>query len=261
MNSDIGSIMVVMPSSDPESSAAREFTIDELAAETGVPSRTIRFYQSKKALPAPERRGRKAVYGQEHVERLLLIARLQDQGLTIKAIRAVLIRTDKGELELTDWLGLKNQMQTPWADDAPVLLGKAELVELVGSDQPGLIAELVRLGMVERSSDRFSVRSPALLRVTMRLQQAGVDVATSAEAAKMLRRHLSKAAAEVSKHFLGHLAKAGADAVTTERVTATFDALRPVGLEAVQLIFAKEMERALRNALDAGQTAQVVARS
>ncbi|MDP6080909.1 MAG: AMP-binding protein, partial [Arenicellales bacterium] len=47
-----------------------EYTIDELAAETQVPSRTIRFYQSKKALPAPERRGRKAVYTAEHAERL-----------------------------------------------------------------------------------------------------------------------------------------------------------------------------------------------
>ena len=54
------------PASAPDASGEnREFTIDELAAETQVPSRTIRFYQSKKALPAPERRGRKAVYTEE----------------------------------------------------------------------------------------------------------------------------------------------------------------------------------------------------
>ena len=63
------------------------YTIDQLAALTGVPSRTIRFYQSKGALPAPVRRGRKAYYGSSHVERLELIARLQDRGLQIRAIR------------------------------------------------------------------------------------------------------------------------------------------------------------------------------
>ena len=50
------------------------YTIDQLAAHTGVPSRTIRFYQSRGALPAPVRRGRKAYYGPTHVERLELIA-------------------------------------------------------------------------------------------------------------------------------------------------------------------------------------------
>ena len=50
-----------------------DYSIDELAAHTGIPSRTIRFYQSKGALPTPERRGRKAFYTNAHVERLALI--------------------------------------------------------------------------------------------------------------------------------------------------------------------------------------------
>jgi len=52
-------------------------TIDELAAASRVPSRTIRFYQSRGALMAPEIRGRVAFYGKQHVERLKLIAQLQ----------------------------------------------------------------------------------------------------------------------------------------------------------------------------------------
>ena len=35
------------------------YTIDELTAATGVPSRTIRFYQSKGTLEKPEIRGRR----------------------------------------------------------------------------------------------------------------------------------------------------------------------------------------------------------
>ena len=258
----------VMPEATPEDAAVpepgeerREFTIDELAAMTQVASRTIRFYQSKKALPAPERRGRKAVYTEEHAERLRLIARLQDQGLTIRAIRDVLARADKGELELGDWLGLKNQLQVPWAEDSPRVVTRKELFELCGTERDGLISDLTRARIIKRSGDVFSVHSPALLSVTMRLERTGVDLATSAAAAKLLRRHLSKAATEMSKHFLAHLANSTADASTPERVTEAFKTLRPVGLEAVQLIFAQEMEKALRKAVESGKVTDVVWRN
>lgn len=251
-----------MPGSDaPDptdpSAAPREFTIDELAAESRVPSRTIRFYQSKKALPPPERRGRKAIYNEAHVARLQLIARLQDQGLTIKAIRGLLGRADRGELDLSDWLGLKTQLQTPWADDPTRVVDRDELVELTGTDRDGLVADLVRLRLVERTGDRFTVSSPALLDVTMRLEQAGIDLEVSAEAARVLRRHFAKAAVEVSRYVLGHLA----DAPDGEALERAFEALRPMGLEAVQLIFAHEMQKALQAELASGKATDVVRRT
>jgi len=258
-------VMPKKPTEDPAPPETgddlREFTIDELAAETQVPSRTIRFYQSKNALPAPERRGRKAIYTEEHAERLRLIARLQDQGLTIKAIRDVLMRADKGELVLGDWLGLKNQLQTPWADDAPLMVSRTELFELTGTDRAGLIADLVRAKVIKRSGDAFSVHSPALLEVTMRLERSGIDLATSAAAGKILRRHLAKVAVEVSRHFLAHLGNADADAPTAERAIEAFQTLRPVGLEAIQLIFGQEMEKALRKAVESGRVTDVVRRN
>ena len=44
----------------PEMSDATEYTIDELARVSRVPSRTIRFYQSEGALPKPTIKGRVA---------------------------------------------------------------------------------------------------------------------------------------------------------------------------------------------------------
>jgi DNA-binding transcriptional MerR regulator len=250
------------PATTPDASGEnREFTIDELAAETQVPSRTIRFYQSKKALPAPERRGRKAIYTQEHAERLRLIARLQDQGLTIKAIRDVLSRADKGELELGDWLGLKNHLQAPWADDAPRVVTRAELFELTGTSRDGLISDLVRAEIIARSGDVFSVPSPALLKIAMRLERAGIDLSTSADATKMLRRHLAKAATEVSRHFLSQMSESAAGPARPARIGEAFATLRPVGLEVVQLIFAQEMEKSLRKAVESGKVTQAVRRS
>src|ERR1700712_4672344 len=69
-----------------------EFTIDELAARTGMTVRTVRFYATEGLLPAPERRGRIAYYGAQHRMRLELIRTLQEHGYTLAAIERVLTR-------------------------------------------------------------------------------------------------------------------------------------------------------------------------
>src|SRR3954447_4763659 len=79
-----------------EEPAQAEFTIDELASAASVPSRTIRFYQSRGALMPPEVRGRVAYYGRSHLERLKLIAQLQDRGLRIDTIRDLVTSIDRG---------------------------------------------------------------------------------------------------------------------------------------------------------------------
>ena len=251
-----------IPTGDATAAAgpAREYSIDELAAVTQVPSRTIRFYQSKKALPPPERRGRKAVYGDEHVARLQWIAHLQEQGLTIKAIQGLLASADRGELDLTDWLGLRTQMQTPWADDKPRLMTSAELTELIGEVSDHTMTNLVRLGLLAHEGADFQVPSPALLRITMRLKAGGIDLVTSAQAARMLRRHLSLAATQVARHVLAHLAEGSLPGPHGERLERAFDALRLEGLRAVQLLFAREIQTALREELKSDAVADVVRR-
>ena len=87
-----------------------QHTIDELATIARVPSRTIRFYQSRGALMPPSIRGRVAYYGPKHRERLELIAKLQDRGLTIGAIRDLFTSIDKGETDLAEWLGVELQL-------------------------------------------------------------------------------------------------------------------------------------------------------
>src|SRR6185369_9183624 len=137
-----------MSTAEPE--RPPEHTIDELAAITKVPSRTIRFYQAKGVLTRPEVRGRVAYYGPAHVQRLELIASLQDRGLRIDAIRDLCARIDKGELDVHEWLGLDAQLQGSWADEKPRTLTEAELVELAGERRPGLVSALVRARLAER---------------------------------------------------------------------------------------------------------------
>src|SRR5580704_4756038 len=143
--------------SDADGDAAA-YTIDELAAATRVPSRTIRFYQSRGALMPPEIRGRVAHYGEAHVERLKLIAQLQDRGLRIDAIGDLLASIDRGEMDLAEWLGVEQQVQAPWADDQPRTLTEEELYTLAGTRRPGLLADLVRSRLAERHRDVYLVR-------------------------------------------------------------------------------------------------------
>jgi DNA-binding transcriptional MerR regulator len=66
----------------------RQSTIGELAAAAGTTPRTIRYYTAEGLLPPPDTRGRYALYGEEHLLRLRLIARLKDAFLPLGEIKA-----------------------------------------------------------------------------------------------------------------------------------------------------------------------------
>jgi DNA-binding transcriptional MerR regulator len=59
----------------------------ELSDKTRVSPRTIRYYIQQGLLPAPESRGPGAHYLPEHVDRLRLIRRLQQEHLPLSEIR------------------------------------------------------------------------------------------------------------------------------------------------------------------------------
>ncbi len=232
------------------------YTIDQLAAHTGVPSRTIRFYQSKGALPSPVRRGRKAFYGPRHVERLELIARLQDRGLQIRAIRNLLDQLDCGQTSLEDWLGFEAELRTPWSEDAPELLTEVEIQERLSDRPPGLLAALVKAGLLEREANQYLVRSPALLKIVLILEANGIDVETANGAAGILARHLSKAANELSLHFEEHMSDRLRDG-GLDNSGQLLSTLKPIALEAAGVIFAQEIQHALERMLHEGRLAHV----
>ncbi len=222
-----------------------ERTIDELAALTRVPSRTIRFYQSKGALPSPTMRGRVAFYGPLHVERLKLIGQLQDRGLRIDAIRELTTRIDKGDVDVGAWLGLDAQLRAPWTDDAPRTMTAAE----IAGDRAGLLADLVRAKAIARQGDVYLVESPALLRLVLRLEAAGVDVAVGMRSVAILRKHLARASRELADHAVDNSRRGALD--------ANLDEVRPIALDAVRQLFAREVERVLRELVERGKTAKL----
>jgi DNA-binding transcriptional MerR regulator len=249
-------ITLTMPATDDVSENG--LTIDELAATSRVPSRTIRFYQSRGALMNPEIRGRVAYYGKQHVERLKLIAQLQDRGLRIDAIGDLMKRIDRGEVDLAEWLGVEEQMQTPWAQDQPRTVNEGELYELAGTRRPGLLADLARAKIVERKGDVYLLGSPTLLAMAMKLEAVGIDLETAASASAILRKHLSRAVGDLVELFVGRIKDGHVSIAQSGKLFETF---RSVGIDSVRVLFAREMESALRKLLASGKLASLSARA
>lgn len=63
-----------------------QWTLAELAEETGLSARTIRYYISRGLLEGPPVAGRGAVYGAPHRDRLLEIKKLQGEGRMLAQI-------------------------------------------------------------------------------------------------------------------------------------------------------------------------------
>jgi DNA-binding transcriptional MerR regulator len=236
-----------------------DLTIDDLATAAGLPSRTIRFYQTKGLLPRPEMRGRVALYGETHLERLRRIAQLQDRGLKIKAIHELLGRVEQGETRLEEWLGLDERLREPWAKDESRIVDAQELSALAGDLRPGRIADLIRHKLVTRRGESFRVPSLALLQLAIRLEAAGVDLDAGAELQRTLRKRLSRTAEDLAGPFLSRRHRTTA----AGRAPALGDALRelrPIALEAVRLVFAQEMERVLRHWVESGRAVKMTRR-
>lgn len=229
-------------------------TIDELAAHTRVPSRTIRFYQAKGALMAPEIRGRTAFYGPAHVVRLDAIGMLKDRGLSIRAIRDLMSRIERGDLDLGEWLGLEERLTMPWSEDAPTVLSSEELNEALAGLPAGTLALTIEFGLVERRGDRYLVQSPGMLQVLRQVHAAGVDVQLAAEAGDIIEKHARALTSELVQLFVSRAGRGFGAAATPEVIRETVAAVRAPARDAVTLLFSRTMQEALRKLVESGLT-------
>ena len=75
-----------------------ELTIEELANQSGLPLRTLRFYIQEGILQGPDTRGKFARYSQQHLDRIELIRRLKDLRTPIQEIKHMLENISEEEL-------------------------------------------------------------------------------------------------------------------------------------------------------------------
>jgi DNA-binding transcriptional MerR regulator len=236
---------------DPRASREPTMSVDELAGRSRTSVRTIRYYQSEGLLPAPERAGRSARYGQAHLERLELIGKLQERGLRLAAIAELLRHGPAGD----EWAGLGEALSRPWSEDRPRLLAPAELTERVVGTPAGTLEELERTGLVEHRSDTtppvYLVPSPEMLDIALSLVRLGIDLRTGDRLRALVHHRLRDLATELVARFteevsVDHLAGSGPDALAE-----LLGQLQPLTRRTVDLLFAHEMERAQQELLRA----------
>jgi DNA-binding transcriptional MerR regulator len=254
------------PTTVPPPDSSTTYTVDELAAKTGVPSRTIRFYQAKGVLPAPNKKGRVAVYDDRHVQRLQVVSELQDKGLRLRAIQDLVSRDEVDGEALEEWLGVGERLGN-WTADVPQLLTEDELKELLGSPPPGFVAQLIRRGTLEKhggigAGARYLVNSPDLLKIASRMERAGIDMDTAMGLNDILEKRLSRMAEELVAFAVSRLGKGFGRSAEPAVVIAAVEALVPgaAGTDAVRIIFTREVERAVREAIQEGRATRVTRR-
>lgn len=110
-------------------------TIEDLARRGGVSTRNVRAYRTAGLLPPPRLQGRIGRYGDEHLRRLAVVARLQRRGWSLAAIRDVLAAWDAGG-SLDELLGLAPPARRDWVDelfdDHPPTAGPDAMLPQVG---------------------------------------------------------------------------------------------------------------------------------
>ncbi|MGW1128620.1 MerR family transcriptional regulator [Streptomyces sp. NPDC002526] len=226
-----------------------EYRIEDLAHASGATVRTIRGYQDRGLLPAPERRGRSNVYGPAHLGRLRQIADLLDRGYTLASIKELLEAWDTGR-GLGGVLGLVAEVHGPWTDERAGRITLAQLVAKFGGEaDERAIDEAIELGVLERipgNDDEFGVPSPQELAVAAELYAAGVPLSAIAGQLRELRgqveqiacRFLEFTTEHVFARYLGHRPPTDADA---DDAASMVRRLRPLAQQTVDVELARAM--------------------
>jgi DNA-binding transcriptional MerR regulator len=85
---------------DSTMAQATLYTIGQLAELAGVTPRTIRYYTAEGLLPRPDARGQYALYGEEHLLRLQLVAQLKETYLPLAEIKARIENLDDTQIRV-----------------------------------------------------------------------------------------------------------------------------------------------------------------
>lgn len=178
------------------------YTLDELAKAVGMTARNVRAYRTRGLLPPPSRSGRRAVYTDRHLHRLLAVRSTLAQGVPLDMIAA--------------WLadGRERDLAQAQAGPRPRSGRRArrpmdpELTQQLVEANAHAIGKLIELGVLKHD-DEYLLFSPDLLATVLELHalqfplprllelmvvvaQAGADVAN-----ELPGRNKSRAAADL----------------------------------------------------------------
>ena len=188
-----------------QSNLRTTYKIDELAQLSGIPSRTIRFYNTQGLLPAPLMRGRIAYYSQDHLLVLNVIKELKEQqNLPLEVIKQLLeIRAQHGDVQMN--LAFKQRLLRPLTSGgAEVQLSKEALMQQTGATEER-IDELTSQGLLFPAQIKgqlvFSGDDVLLLQLYESLEQLGLPIALPALIRFQLRQLVRSEIAAFEQHL------------------------------------------------------------
>lgn len=244
-----------------DAGAQDDLTIDELARETGMTTRTIRAHQSRGLLPPPSVRARTGYYGRAHARRIRLIQEMQGEGFNLTAIQRLLQASNGAGEEAFDF---RRALLSAFAEELPEYVSAGELqTRLGGPADAKTLRKAEKLGLVRPLPDgRYEIPSPTLLRAGEELVALGIPLAHALAVGEQIQRH-SRAIAEAFVRLFLQDVVGSRDVKVTERsaeewvrLREALERLRPLASEAVrasfQLAMSDVVERALEKTLRTG---------
>lgn len=191
-------------------------TIDELARRARTTTRTLRLYQTKALLPPPRIVGRVGYYTEMHLNRLLVIERLQRRGFSLAGIAELFKIWQEGK-SLDELFGVEAKLVQPWNQEEPEYVSREELIGRAGeevADKQSVIEKLVELELLERLEDgSFKIQSPIVMNFGLELISNGVPIEVAIEQLRQLREDLRRTAARFldlfRTHMLPHMMQGG----------------------------------------------------
>ncbi|HEX6866855.1 MAG TPA: MerR family transcriptional regulator [Caulobacteraceae bacterium] len=231
-----------------------EFTIDELARESGATVRNIRAYQERGILPPPRRQGRVGLYGPAHLARLKIIGSMLARGYTLANVAELVEAWEQGQ-NVGEVIGLEAAVTSPWTDEVPTHLTPEQMVELLG-EMPDhkAMAMAVQLDVIRPVEGGFMVPSMKILNVAGALMRAGVPLADLLVMTAELRRRTEEIADGLVSLVIRYVFDAyGKDSLPppaeAEKLAALVWRLRPMAMQAVDSEVARAMEKSAQKHL------------
>jgi DNA-binding transcriptional MerR regulator len=218
-------------------------SVDELAERSGMTVRNIRAHQSRRLLHPPRRVGRRSVYDNSHVERLMLIRRLQNGGFSLSAIRA-LVRAgnEAGELALA-WRAEAVAMRFlpgDEFDDAKLEIEPDGMTALLA--QPGALERLESFGIARRTpGGGWQGSHPVLVEAGRRAREMGLP---SPEITRV-QLEIAALAQAMAREMVSTFKKHFADG-SRARVLEDYSVLSPIATAIVTATFEVQMARVVR---------------
>jgi DNA-binding transcriptional MerR regulator len=231
-------------------------TIEELAQRAATKTSTIRLYQSRGLLPPPQVNGRVGYYSPAHLARLRVIARLQERGYSLNAIKEMLDGWSQGA-SLTDLLGLEGELASGAAHPGtgPAEITGADFAALFpGGEIDAAVAQrAVDLGLATFDEETGTVHTPsqAFLSVGRELARRGVPSATSLDEYELLAGDARRIAGRFVALFERYVVAGDdlADPAKLRELTAEIRRFRDLAALAVQELVATALDEAAAEAV------------